>query len=1088
MEPVTASAWDQVPGYDTDSDDDCPDMSSADRARLQRLIEAMGPAWRESDFIRFAPAPAPQSGIRTKDKREMAQARAALNGPTAPTFRIEHTDAPAVRETFLANGFMPAIDKEWLVQWSGPRVADAVYQGLHELQFVNHFPGSTELTRKDRLWAHFHEMAQMFGCDAFDFVPESYVLPDQVDEFLECYERTDFLWIVKPHASSRGRGIFLLRDLGELPLEEVSVVSRYVANPLLIQGLKFDLRVYVLVTSFDPLRAYVYREGLTRFASKPYSTAGPYLQDAYRHLTNYSINKSAPNFVENQVLDADNVGHKWSLSALNKHLRCSGVDVELMWSRIHDLIMKTLISVEPSISAKARQMTTNPSSCFELYGFDVLVDDQLKPWLLEVNLSPSMQAESALDWQVKTCLLSDAFNLIGITNADRQAVNMARAKVQQQQLRRAVSERARQGGGLGSLGDKVSPPPKRPSVPGPPRKSALGSSAIAAAAACPPPPLVQIDNLEMLGESALKMIARTLQEGSRCQNFIRLFPTPLAYQRYASIMAIRCPKRTNVGEKRLSSSQLLASVLFGNKSTTSTSHSRSRSLPALGGSGSRGTALSSTFPSSATRLGTPEKSGVRNLATTEPRKRTGKRLGVGKSSPDLSPKSLGGTSSVSTAQSTTQEPDSSESDSSSEEEEKDSFELAAIQRRPESPPSPLRSASVSTSDGSLGKDATIPQAPALGFPPQESLSKEAAWSLAATAMKLLGAKDGTRMVLMEYLVRVLDACGQLGAAEQARLAQSSAYARICGFRARLLRVTGRSWSRASAGSSDSEDDDGGLVDELAAACRSSLRGLERQVKDLGRRSHAPDVEHGDVGWVVTPARHLPVGLATSAAGRQAAEALQVLSSTDLERLLQAPCCSREYASLLAPCGIAADLEAAKGTLNKGRHPVGRQVADQEGQRSNDAFSAQPPPQTEPFPPSPPSPTTANFRRPRRSHTVGPHSPSLGQEAAPAQSSTRLETSSMQRDLPVHTEQPHRRTMERTRSSPVLPELGFDGAVDFRDASMRMQAGFGNGAAIRGYRSSSVANPVLRPSPVLQRKMLKPLRAKSFASAQGGIDL
>ena len=83
-----------------------------------------------------------------------------------------------------------------------------------------------------------------------------------------------------------------------------------------------------MVTSFRPLRAYVYREGLTRFASRPYSTEEEHLSDVYRHLTNYSINKAAENFQENQRVQADNYGHKWSISALNRHLRCVGVNVK----------------------------------------------------------------------------------------------------------------------------------------------------------------------------------------------------------------------------------------------------------------------------------------------------------------------------------------------------------------------------------------------------------------------------------------------------------------------------------------------------------------------------------------------------------------------------------------------------------------------------------------------------------------------------------------------------------------------------------------------------------------------------------------
>ena len=79
------------------------------------------------------------------------------------------------------------------------------------------------------------------------------------------------MWIVKPSCSSQGKGIFMVDDISEVPLNESLVISRYIDNPLLINGLKFDLRLYVLVTSFDPLKIYVYNEGLVRFASEPYN-------------------------------------------------------------------------------------------------------------------------------------------------------------------------------------------------------------------------------------------------------------------------------------------------------------------------------------------------------------------------------------------------------------------------------------------------------------------------------------------------------------------------------------------------------------------------------------------------------------------------------------------------------------------------------------------------------------------------------------------------------------------------------------------------------------------------------------------------
>lgn len=73
-------------------------------------------------------------------------------------------------------------------------------------------------------------------------------------------------------------------------------MSKYIHNPLLIHGYKFDIRLYVLLTSVDPLRIYIYNEGLVRFASEPYSEQK---NNIYAHLTNYSINKKNESFVQN---------------------------------------------------------------------------------------------------------------------------------------------------------------------------------------------------------------------------------------------------------------------------------------------------------------------------------------------------------------------------------------------------------------------------------------------------------------------------------------------------------------------------------------------------------------------------------------------------------------------------------------------------------------------------------------------------------------------------------------------------------------------------------------------------------------------
>jgi hypothetical protein len=106
------------------------------------------------------------------------------------------------------------------------------------------------------------------------------------------------IWIAKPAASSQGKGIVVTNKLSEIPNKgSPHIVSEYINNPLLFDGFKFDLRIYVGITSINPLRIYVYEEGLTRFATAKYSNSVGNKKNAkFTHLTNYSLNKFNPNF------------------------------------------------------------------------------------------------------------------------------------------------------------------------------------------------------------------------------------------------------------------------------------------------------------------------------------------------------------------------------------------------------------------------------------------------------------------------------------------------------------------------------------------------------------------------------------------------------------------------------------------------------------------------------------------------------------------------------------------------------------------------------------------------------------------------
>uniref|UniRef100_A0A8C6XV46 Tubulin--tyrosine ligase-like protein 9 n=1 Tax=Naja naja TaxID=35670 RepID=A0A8C6XV46_NAJNA len=230
-----------------------------------------------------------------------------------------------------------------------------------------------------------------------------------------------------PVARSQGRGIFLFRKLKDvidwrkvrslllLPSEdgqpdavrpddqkddipvENYVAQRYIENPYLIGGRKFDLRVYVLVMSYLPLKAWLYRDGFARFSNTRFTLNT--LDDQYIHLTNVAVQKTAPDYDPEK-------GCKWMIQQFRLYLTAKhGAEAaEMLFSEMDNIFIKSLQSVQKVI--------ISDKHCFELYGYDILIDQNLKPWLLEVNASPSLTASSQEDHDLKTRILEDTLNIV----------------------------------------------------------------------------------------------------------------------------------------------------------------------------------------------------------------------------------------------------------------------------------------------------------------------------------------------------------------------------------------------------------------------------------------------------------------------------------------------------------------------------------------------------------------------------------------------------------------------------------------------------------------------------------------------------
>eukprot|EP00240_Pyramimonas_obovata_P004703 CAMPEP_0118960834 /NCGR_PEP_ID=MMETSP1169-20130426/63839_1 /TAXON_ID=36882 /ORGANISM="Pyramimonas obovata, Strain CCMP722" /LENGTH=414 /DNA_ID=CAMNT_0006908987 /DNA_START=38 /DNA_END=1282 /DNA_ORIENTATION=- len=319
-------------------------------------------------------------------------------------------------------------DLDWDIFWADTHWIHETFDHvqLQEHQRVNHFRNHYELTRKDlmvknlkRAKKALEKEARYMQAASYDFFPQTFSLPSEYSMFVDEFKKSGGVWIMKPSGRAQGKGIFLVSKLSQMNdwrtggsgvrtggsvyacqgQVENYICQRYLDNPYLIGGKKFDLRLYALVTSFSPLVVYLYRSGFCRFSTTRFTMHKDDIQNNMIHLTNVAVQKAGKDY------DARS-GQKFALRDLKLLLlaRHPREAVQGLFSQITELVTKALLAVQNTI--------IHDKHCFELYGYDVMIDRELKPWLLEVNASPSLTSDTAADHELKFSMLNDALDII----------------------------------------------------------------------------------------------------------------------------------------------------------------------------------------------------------------------------------------------------------------------------------------------------------------------------------------------------------------------------------------------------------------------------------------------------------------------------------------------------------------------------------------------------------------------------------------------------------------------------------------------------------------------------------------------------
>jgi Tubulin-tyrosine ligase family len=271
------------------------------------------------------------------------------------------------------------------------------------IQLHNKIDYNFLLSNKKGLFYNLKQYYKALGVNAFNYIPMTFhIKNDSDEEFLEFSEyfyknnpNEGCIWILKPgENTNRGNGILIFNSIDDIkneiknksvagPGTHTFILQKYIEKPFLINQRKFDIRCYALITSINGIiQCYYYEEGYIRTSSKKYCTSN--INNMFIHLTNDAIQKKSENYGKFEF------GNKLMYSEFQKYLKTNFSEKKVdFWAdiipKIKDMIKDTVQSVFLKLDPYKR------AHSFEIFGYDFMLDEELKPWLIEVNTNPCLE-------------------------------------------------------------------------------------------------------------------------------------------------------------------------------------------------------------------------------------------------------------------------------------------------------------------------------------------------------------------------------------------------------------------------------------------------------------------------------------------------------------------------------------------------------------------------------------------------------------------------------------------------------------------------------------------------------------------------
>lgn len=296
-------------------------------------------------------------------------------------------------------------ESDWDLLWAHDypfRVLSASLRKLQQHQRINHFPGCGYITNKVDL-----------STSRGRYIPAAFKMPEDQQAFLDYAKSNPAKRFVQKLNDHRGIHICSSSDAN---FTAGTFIQEFIERPFLVDGYKFDIGVYTVVTSVDPLRMYVYKgDVLFRFCPIEYYPFDPKILDKYVVGDDYLPIWNVPSLKRYYT----KLGYSMK-DSFDAYVRERGKNPAEMWDRVYDAIREVALMKEAQIREVSKRFG-NGRNFFELVRFDLVLDEDLNVYMMEANMSPNLSsAHYPPNQLLYEQVIFNTFALVGIAKRTRQ--------------------------------------------------------------------------------------------------------------------------------------------------------------------------------------------------------------------------------------------------------------------------------------------------------------------------------------------------------------------------------------------------------------------------------------------------------------------------------------------------------------------------------------------------------------------------------------------------------------------------------------------------------------------------------------------